>query len=194
MNIAVFCGSHLGRNPHFESAAQDFGRLIAQRGNALVYGGSNKGYMGTVSSAALAGGGKVIGIIPTFFSPEIIHSQKVSELVLVETLAQRKELMAERSDAFVAMAGGIGTVDEVSEILAYNQLGRMNKVKPMGILNTDGFYNPLVEQFRIMKEEGLFTGVSYDSLVVADTPEEMMEKLEESTEKLGQIEVLKTIQ
>lgn len=193
MNIAVFCGSHLGRNPHFESAAQDFGRLIAQRGNALVYGGSNKGYMGTVSSAALAGGGKVIGIIPTFFSPEIIHSQKVSELVLVETLAQRKELMAERSDAFVAMAGGIGTVDEVSEILAYNQLGRMNKVKPMGILNTDGFYNPLVEQFRIMKEEGLFTGVSYDSLVVADTPEEMMEKLEESTEKLGQIEVLKTI-
>lgn len=193
MNIAVFCGSHLGRNPHFESAAQDFGRLIAQRGNALVYGGSNKGYMGTVSSAALAGGGKVIGIIPTFFSPEIIHSQKVSELVLVETLAQRKELMAERSDAFVAMAGGIGTVDEMSEILAYNQLGRMNKVKPMGILNTDGFYNPLVEQFRIMKEEGLFTGVSYDSLVVADTPEEMMEKLEESTEKLGQIEVLKTI-
>lgn len=167
----------MGHNPHFESAAQTLGRLIAQTGNTLVYGGSNKGYMGTVSSAVLDNGGKVIGIIPTFFSPEIIHSQEVTELVLVESLSQRKELMAERSDAFIAISGGIGTLDEVSEILAYNQLGRMDRVKPMGILNTDGFFTPLLEQFRIMKNEGLFTEESYDSIVVASTPEEMLEKI-----------------
>ena len=164
MHIAVFCGSSLPHNKEIVEAAAALGRRIAQEGHTLVYGGSNLGLMGVVSSAALEAGGRVIGVIPTLFSDDIIHSQTVTELVRVRSMAERKERIMEACDAFVALPGGIGTIDEVSEVMVMNQLQIVDgqrvldgsyKTKPMILLNIDGYYNPFLEQLRLVKEEGL---------------------------------------
>ena len=164
MNIAVFCGSSMPRNKEIVEAAAVLGRRIAREGHTLVYGGSNLGLMGVVSGAALEEGGRVVGVIPNLFSDDIIHSQRVTELVRVRSMAERKEYLIAHSDAFVALPGGIGTIDEVSEVMVMNQLQIVGgqrvldgtyKTKPMILLNIDGYYNPFLEQLRLVKEEGL---------------------------------------
>ena len=164
MNIAVFCGSSMPRNKEIVEAAAALGRRIAQDGHTLVYGGSNLGLMGIVSGAALEAGGRVVGVIPNLFSDDIIHSQRVTELVRVRSMAERKERIMEMCDAFVALPGGIGTIDEVSEVMVMNQLQIVDgrrvldgsyRTKPMILLNIDGYYNPFLEQLRLVKEEGL---------------------------------------
>ena len=164
MNIAVFCGSSLPRNKGIVEAAAVLGRRIAQEGHTLVYGGSNLGLMGVVSGAALEACGRVIGVIPNLFSDDIIHSQRVTELVRVSTMAERKERILEMCDAFIALPGGIGTIDEVSEVMVMNQLQIVDghrildgtyRTKPMILLNIDGYYNPFLDQLRLVKEEGL---------------------------------------
>lgn len=173
MHIAVFCGSSMPRNKEIVEAAVVLGRRIAQEGHTLVYGGSNLGLMGVVSGAALEEGGRVVGIIPNLFSDDIIHSQRVTELVRVSSMAERKERIMEMCDAFVALPGGIGTIDEVSEVMVMNQLGLVRdhsganhqpwqrildgsyRTKPMILLNIDGYYNPFLDQLRLVKEEGL---------------------------------------
>ena len=123
MNISVFCGATLPRNPEYIHAARHLGQLLAQGGHTLLYGGSNLGLMGTVSGAVLEGGGRVVGVIPSFFTEEIILSQPVTELVRVATIAERKEYLIAHSDAFIALPGGIGTIDETFEVLVANQWG-----------------------------------------------------------------------
>ena len=184
MHIAVFCGSSLPRNKEIVEAAAVLGRRIAQEGHTLVYGGSNLGLMGVVSGAALEAGGRVVGVIPTLFSDDIIHSQTVTELVRVRSMAERKERIMEACDAFVALPGGIGTIDEVSEVMVMNQLQIYDgqrvldgtyKTKPMILLNIDGYYDPFLEQLRLTKEEGLMR--SDAGLVAADSVEEVFLKL-----------------
>jgi uncharacterized protein (TIGR00730 family) len=164
MNISVFCGASLPHSEQITEAARQLGRAIARGGHTLLYGGSNLGLMGATSGAALQEGGRVVGVIPTFFSDDIIHSQPVSELVRVRTLAERKEYLIAHSDAFVALPGGIGTIDEVSEVMVMNQLQIVDgqrildgsyRTKPMILLNIDGYYDPFLEQLRLVKEEGL---------------------------------------
>lgn len=164
MKIAVFCGSSMPRNKEIVEAAAALGRRIAQEGHTLVYGGSNLGLMGVVSGAALEEGGRVVGVIPNLFSDDIIHSQRVTELVRVRSMAERKERIMEACNAFVALPGGIGTIDEVSEVMVMNQLQIVGgqrildgsyRTKPMILLNIDGYYNPFLEQLRLTKEEGL---------------------------------------
>ena len=164
MHIAVFCGSSLPRNKEIVEAAAALGRRIAQEGHTLVYGGSNLGLMGVVSGAALEAGGRVVGVIPNLFSDDIIHSQRVTELVRVSSMAERKERILALCDAFIALPGGIGTIDEVSEVMVANQLQIVDgqrildgsyKTKPMILLNIDGYYNPFLDQLRLVKEEGL---------------------------------------
>ena len=164
MNIAVFCGSGLPGDSRITKAAETLGRRLAEEGHTLIYGGSNLGLMGVVSGAALQEGGHVVGVIPTLFSEEIIQSQLVTELVRVRSMAERKEYIIARSDAFVALPGGIGTIDEVSEVMVMNQLQIVDgkrvldgtyKTKPMILLNIDGYYNPFLDQLRLTKEEGL---------------------------------------
>ena len=164
MHIAVFCGSSMPHNKEIVEAAAVLGRRIAQEGHSLVYGGSNLGLMGVVSGAALEAGGRVVGIIPNLFSEDIIRSQRVTELVRVRSMAERKERIMEMCDAFIALPGGIGTIDEVSEVMVMNQLQIVDgqrildgtyKTKPMILLNIDGYYNPFLEQLRLIKEEGL---------------------------------------
>ena len=153
MHISVFCGASLPHSEQITEAARQLGRAIARGGHTLLYGGSNLGLMGVTSGAALQEGGRVVGVIPTFFSDDIIHSQPVSELVRVRTLAERKEYLIAHSDAFVALPGGIGTLDEVLEVMVANQLHHLGK--PMILLNLDGYYNPFLDQLRLVKEEGL---------------------------------------
>ena len=178
MHIAVFCGSSLPRNKEIVEAAAALGRRIAQEGHTLVYGGSNLGLMGVISGAALEAGGRVVGVIPNLFSDDIIHSQRVTELVRVRSMAERKEYLIAHCDAFIALPGGIGTIDEVSEVMVMNQLHIVGgqrildgtyKTKPMILLNIDGYYNPFIEQLRLTKEEGLMR--SDAGLVSAETVE-----------------------
>lgn len=181
MHIAVFCGSSLPRNKEIVEAAAALGRRIAQEGHTLVYGGSNLGLMGVVSGAALEEGGRVVGVIPNLFSDDIIHSQPVSELVRVRTLAERKEYLIAHSDAFMALPGGIGTLDEVSEVMVMNQLQIVGgqrildgtyKPKPMILLNIDGYYNPFLAQLDAMRAEGLLRSAA--GLVAAASVEECL--------------------
>lgn len=163
MHISVFCGASLPHSEHITEAARQLGRAIARGGHTLLYGGSNLGLMGATSGAALQEGGRVVGVIPTFFSDDIIHSQPVSELVRVRTLAERKEYLIAHSDAFVALPGGIGTLDEVLEVMVANQLGlvrdrsgaNQSQGKPMFLLNLGGYYDPFLAQLDAMRAEGL---------------------------------------
>lgn len=153
MNISVFCGATLPHNKAYIDAARQLGRLIALEGHTLLYGGSNLGLMGVVSSAALAEGGTVVGVIPTLFSEEIILSQPVTQLVRVSSLAERKTHLLAHSDAFIALPGGIGTLDEVTEVMVANQLQHTNK--PVMLINLDGYYDPFLQQLERFQTEGL---------------------------------------
>ena len=175
MNISVFCGATLPRNTEYINAAQQLGSLLARNGHTLLYGGSNLGLMGTVSSAALEGGGRVVGVIPSFFTEEIILSQPVTELVRVASMAERKEYLIAHSDAFIALPGGIGTIDETFEVLVANQLGLCSK--PMGLLNTLGFFDPQMEMLRRMEADGLYSLSNARYLIVDDQPESLLQML-----------------
>ena len=180
MNISVFCGASLPYSEQITEAARQLGRAIARGGHTLLYGGSNLGLMGAMSGAALQEGGRVVGVIPTFFSDDIIHSQPVSELVRVRTLAERKEYLIDHSDAFVALPGGIGTLDEVLEVMVANQLGlvrdrsgaNQSLGKPMILLNLGGYYNPFLAQLDAMRAEGLLRSTA--GLVAAASVEECL--------------------
>ncbi len=142
-NVCVFCGSSHGDDPAYTEAARHLGETLARRDLGLVYGGGGVGLMGIVADAVLAGGGKVYGVIPRSLArPEIAH-QGLTELVVVDDLFERKRLMMERADAFVSLPGGVGTLDELFEVLTWVQLGEMSK--PSGLLDVGGFYDKLSE-------------------------------------------------
>ncbi len=175
MNITVFCGSSNPKNETYAAMARELGRQLALRGDALVYGGSNLGLMGQVSGAALEAGGRVVAVIPTLFSEAIIQSQPVSELIKVRTMAERKERLIAMSDAFVALPGGIGTLDEVTEVLVANQLKQIEK--PMYLLNPDGFYDPFLAQLAHMEAHGMMRTGAHIGLHTPATLEELLEQL-----------------
>lgn len=180
MNIAVFCGASMPRDEKYVEAARVLGRRIARAGHTLVYGGSNLGLMGVVSGAALEEGGSVVAVIPTLFPEEIIQSQQVSEIIRVKSMAERKERIIAMCDAFVALPGGIGTLDEVFEVAVSNQLRRFSDrasqpPKPVVLLNIDGFYDNMLSQLRIMTDEGLLRGDI--GLSAAASVEECLESL-----------------
>lgn len=175
MNISVFCASSQPRNPRIAQAAAELGRSLALHGHTLLYGGSNLGLMGTLSGAALEAGGAVVGVIPNFFSEEIIRSQRVTELVRVHSMAERKEYLIAHSDAFIALPGGIGTLDEVSEVLVANQLGHIHK--PMGLLDTMGYFSSLMDFLQHMQREGFYNLDGANYLLTDSTPEGLLQKL-----------------
>ena len=163
MHIAVFCGSSLPRNKEIVEVAAALARRIAKEGHTLVYGGSNLGLMGVVSSAAMNEGGRVVAVIPTLFPEDIIQSQQVSEIIRVRSMAERKERIIAMCDAFVALPGGIGTLDEMFEVAVANQLRRFGDkadkpAKPMIMFDVDGFYSSLLSQLDLMRKEDLLHG------------------------------------
>ncbi len=181
MNIAVFCASSQPHNKQISDAAYELGRQIALGGHTLLYGGSNLGLMGCVSSGALEAGGRVIAVIPTFFSEEIIMSQPVSQIVRVKSMAERKEYLIAHSDAFVALPGGIGTLDEVLEIMVTNQLGPLQNTKhsnkPVILFSPDDFYEPFLRQIDTMGEHGFFRSGKRPDLTVCDTIEGIVQEI-----------------
>lgn len=160
MNITVYCGSNPGDNPHFTEAARALGTWIAQNGHTLVYGGSSVGLMGTVSRAALEGGASVIGVEPAFFIEAGVAQHDLTELIVCETMSERKAKMIELGDVFVALPGGVGTLEEMSEIFTRVRLD-------MGphecfLLNIDGFYDPLAAFLASMVDHRFFDQCDLD--------------------------------
>jgi len=173
--IAVFCGSSLGVRPEYTDHVQRLGRLIGKQGHQLVYGGGKVGLMGLLADAALEAGAKVIGVIPQLlFDKEVAHL-KLHELHVVESMARRKELMIELADAFIALPGGIGTLDELFEVWTTTQLGLADK--PCGLLNVNGFYDDFLKFLDHVQSQGFLRGEHREVLYVNHKPEALLEKL-----------------
>ena len=154
-SICVYCGSQPGRNPDYMEAGRTLGRAIAEHGLRLVYGGGTRGIMGAVSSGVMSSGGRVTGIIPEFLMDKEASKHSLSaltELVVTRDMHERKHKMFEQSDAFVTLPGGIGTLEEIVEIMTWGQLGRHKK--PMVFANINGFWDPMMELLRHMAEQG----------------------------------------
>ena len=140
--VCVFCGASAGRGDRYAEAARGLGRALAERGIGVVYGGGRVGLMGCVADGALGAGGEVIGVITRLLKDRELGHTEITELVIAETMHERKARMAELADAFIALPGGLGTLDELFEILAWAQLGIHSK--PVGLLNTAGYYDALM--------------------------------------------------
>jgi uncharacterized protein (TIGR00730 family) len=150
-SLCVYCGSRPGANPGYTEAAQAVGQWIGRHGGQLVYGGGNNGLMGTVAQATLAAGGRVVGVIPKALVEKEWANHSCTELHVVDTMHERKRLMAERADAFLALPGGIGTFEEFFEVWTWRQLGYHDK--PVGLLNLDGYYDGLLQFLRHAVEQ-----------------------------------------
>lgn len=174
-SICVYCGSGPGRSPVYADAARALGRSLAENDIALVYGGGGLGLMGEVARATLEAGGKVTGIIPDFLTVREHMLKEVTDLVVTADMHERKKLMFERSDAFVALPGGIGTLEELIEQLTWIQLGQHQK--PILILNTEGFWNPLLKLLENLRDLGFIGQHAIDNLLVAGKVEDILPKL-----------------
>jgi uncharacterized protein (TIGR00730 family) len=173
-SLCVFCGSSAGRSPLYAEAAAGLGREIALRGLTLVYGGGNVGTMGALAASAMTAGGSVTGIIPKKLNAAVEHL-RLTELIVVEDMHERKALMQERADAFVALPGGIGTMEELFEVWTWRYIGYHRK--PVGLLNIGGFYDGLLDFLRHMTTEGFLHGDILADLCVAETQGEMLDLL-----------------
>ena len=171
-SVCVYCGSGKGLNPAYAITARKFGKALADNGIRLVYGGGSLGLMGEVARACLGAGGKVTGIIPEFLGAKEKMLQDVDELIVVEDMHVRKRLMFERSDAFVALPGGIGTLEELVEQLTWSQLGRHSK--PIVVANIDGFWTPFLDLLAHMKGETFIRPGLDVHFAVVDTAEKIL--------------------
>jgi uncharacterized protein (TIGR00730 family) len=175
-NICVYCGSGSGRNPAYAEAARELGRRLAAARIGLVYGGGSLGLMGEVARSVLDHGGHVTGIIPGFLSEREHMLVEAQELIVVDDMHQRKQLMFVKSDAFVALPGGLGTLEEFVEQLTWSQLGRHRR--PIVLANIEGFWNPLLAQFESMMAEGFIRPGLDLNLLVVDRVEEIIPAIE----------------
>jgi uncharacterized protein (TIGR00730 family) len=155
-NVCVYCGSNTGADPAYAQAARTLGRALAEAGIGLVYGGGGLGLMGEVARTVLAHGGRVTGIIPEFLSEKERMLREAHEMIVVEDMHRRKQLMFDRSDAFVALPGGIGTLEELVEQLTWAQLGR--HTKPIVVVDVEGFWAPFADLIDHMRREGFIRG------------------------------------
>uniref|UniRef100_A0A7V4G9R3 Cytokinin riboside 5'-monophosphate phosphoribohydrolase n=1 Tax=Desulfobacca acetoxidans TaxID=60893 RepID=A0A7V4G9R3_9BACT len=176
--VCVFCGSNVGARPAFAEAARELGAALARRGVGLVYGGGNLGLMGLLADAALAGGGQVIGVIPQALVDKELAHRGVSELRVVQSMHERKATMAELSDAFIALPGGLGTLEEFCEMLTWAQLGLHRK--PCGLLNIAGFFNSFLSQIDHAVQTRFIRPEHQSFLLVEQTPDALLQRLSEA--------------
>lgn len=174
-SIAVFCGANSGNNPVYAEAATQLGHLMAAQSIGLVFGGGKVGLMGTIADAVLAKGGQAVGVIPqSLVDREQAHTG-LTEQHIVKTMHERKALMAAKSDAFVAMPGGFGTLDEINEIITWNQLGIIQK--PVAFFNVNGYYDKFMAFLADCVQEGLIKPEYMKDLIVESAPEVLLQKL-----------------
>lgn len=177
-SICVFCGAAPGRSPAYQQAAEDLGRAIAQRGYRLIYGGGKAGLMGAVADAALSQKGEVLGVITKLLAGRELAHTGISDLLIVETMHERKMMMATMADAFVALPGGLGTLDETFEILAWAQLGI--HAKPVGLLNTQGYYDALMHFLDHVDGQGFLRLNHRTDLIFDGDVNSMLDRLQKS--------------
>ena len=174
-NISVFCGAHLGNNPIYASEAKKVAEVIVEKGMNVVFGGGDVGLMGVVSHTAIDNGGEVLGIsLQSLYELELTNP-RIQEVVVAKTLLERKDIFMQRSDAFIVLPGGVGSLDELAEVMCSNQLGIINK--PIGILNTNGYYDHLLAWMKKAVEEGFVSDANYNELIVSDSCEDLIERV-----------------
>ena len=165
----------MGRNPVYAEAARTLGKLMVQHHSTLIYGGGNIGLMGIVADAVMADGGKVIGVIPDFLMQKEVGHKGLTQLEVVGSMHERKRRMADLANAFVALPGGWGTLDELAEILTWRQLGLVKA--PIAILNTNHYFDTLLKQMEVMVTEGFLSAQNLADLLVAETPKTLLSQL-----------------
>ncbi|KAG0463941.1 hypothetical protein HPP92_019583 [Vanilla planifolia] len=183
--ICVFCGSNSGNRAVFSDAALDLGREFVKRRIDLVYGGGSAGLMGLISQAVYDGGCQVLGIIPAALMPVEISGESIGAVKIVSDMHERKAEMARCSDAFIALPGGYGTMEELLEMITWSQLGIHDK--PIGLLNVDGYYNPLLALFDKGVEEGFIKPPAREIVISSPNAEELLTKLEQYTPRHEQV-------
>ncbi len=174
-SVCVYCGSRPGVEPRHAEAARAVGQWIGQRGGQLVYGGGNAGLMGVVASATLAAGGTVVGVIPQALVDKEFAKRDCTELHIVGSMHERKQLMAERAGAFLALAGGIGTFEELFEVWTWRQLGYHDK--PVGILDTGGYWQPMLAFLRSAVQAGFMNEWQMDLVRIGAEPAALLQAL-----------------
>ena len=174
-NISVFCGAHLGNNPIYAQEAKKMAELMAKKGINVVFGGGEVGLMGVVSDTAMDNGADAIAIsLKSLVDLELVNP-RVKEVIVTNTLLDRKDEFMERSDAFIVLPGGVGSLDELAEIMASNQLGLINK--PVALLNTAGYYDHLIAWMEKAVEEGFISQANFSDLIISDSCEDLLEKV-----------------
>jgi uncharacterized protein (TIGR00730 family) len=173
--ICVYCGSSAGFDPVYKAAAIELGAFLATQGIGLVYGGGNVGLMGALADAALAGGGEVIGIIPHHLIAMEVGHRKLTSLIAVDSMHARKHQMADLSDGFIALPGGIGTAEELLEVFTWLQLGI--HAKPVGVLNVNGYFDGLLQFLAHMEESGFLKRAHREMLIVDRSAASLLDHL-----------------
>jgi len=181
LSLCVYCGSRPGSEPAYRQAAEAVGTLIGRNGWQLVYGGGRAGLMGLVADAALAAGARVVGVIPSTLMERELGHTGLDELHVVETMHERKQMMAEHSDAFVALPGGIGTFEELFEVWTWRQLGYHDK--PVGLLNVDGYYDALIAFLDQTERRGFVSAAQRGLLTVDSEPQRLLERLRDAARR-----------
>lgn len=174
-SITVFCGSSFGTNDIYKEQAFLLGQTLAQQHIKLIYGGADVGLMGSVADGTLSEGGNAIGVLPHFLQSKEIAHKKLTELIIVETMHERKTKMNDLCDGVIVLPGGYGTLEEFFEMITWAQLG-LHK-KPIGILNIDGFYDDLIRLVQTMVDKGFLKQVNRDMLLISDNIDELLEKM-----------------
>jgi uncharacterized protein (TIGR00730 family) len=174
--ICVFCGSSMGAKPAYQLAAQQLGKTLAEKGLTLVYGGGNVGLMGVVADATLGAGGQVVGVIPKFLVDKELAHHNLTTLHVVDSMHDRKALMASLSDGFIALPGGYGTLEEFCEVLTWAQLGLHQK--PHGLLNIEGYYDALLTFFDHAVAEKLVRSVHRSLVLESSDSTSLLESME----------------
>jgi uncharacterized protein (TIGR00730 family) len=181
-SVCVFCGSRMGARPEYLEGARALGTELARRGLALVYGGTSVGLMGAMADAALAAGGKVVGVLPQVLSDREVAHPRLTELHLVDSMHTRKAMMAERADAFIAMPGGIGTFEELFEVTTWAQLGIHHK--PIGLLNVADYYEPLLAMMKRAVDEGFIAETRAQPFACDPSPAALLDTLAKAGQPL----------
>ena len=174
-NISIFCGAHEGNNPIYAQEAKNIAEIIAKKGINIVFGGGDVGLMKIVSDTALDNGVKALGISLRSLYELELSNPRLDEVIVAETLLDRKDVFMQRSDAFIVLPGGVGSLDELAEVMASNQLGIINK--PIGILNTAGYYDYLIAWMNKAVAEGFISDANFNELIITDSCEDLVERI-----------------
>ena len=189
-SVCVFCGSRMGKSIKYSQVAQHLGILLTKYNLKLIYGGGKVGLMGIIADEVIKNKGQVTGVIPNFLYKKEVGHEGLDKLIIVDSMHERKQKMSALADGFIALPGGFGTLEELAEIITWNQLNLVNK--PVGILNVGNFYNSLLDYFDCMVEEGFVNANFRNQIISSEDPEEMLKKMNDFKSNIYDQDLSKT--